>query len=327
MGMYKRIINQQSFLKIVTVVILTQNINYLFCQTYFINSSPDATLGNRALVHTNELKIGTSTLSSERTKNLLKFGDGNNVQIGEWEGNDKLSFKATSFNFSNGNVGIGSVNTASRLHIESPNGTMGLYINHVANIDYTWGMKINVNRDLTKSFIISNSISGNDVLYAMGNGQLYSQGYNNINGGGYYASNLGAYNYGFKAISINENAKAFSLTDPNNQEVFIVWGNGILNSKKIYAESFEVRPDAMTINWYDFVFYDNYNLMKLTELSEYIKINKHLPDIPTEAQIKSQGFELAEMNGLLLKKIEELTLYIIQQQIEIDEIKTQLQED
>jgi hypothetical protein len=58
----------------------------------------------------------------------------------------------------------------------------------------------------------------------------------------------------------------------------------------------------------------------------YIQKNGHLNDIPAEAQIKKEGFNLAEMDALLLKKIEELTRYILEQQKEIDSLKAKISE-
>lgn len=66
--------------------------------------------------------------------------------------------------------------------------------------------------------------------------------------------------------------------------------------------------------WHDEVFDADYQLMPLRELSDYIMINKHLPDLPTEAEVLEKGYNVAEMEGLLLKKIEELTLYSIELQ-------------
>jgi len=64
--------------------------------------------------------------------------------------------------------------------------------------------------------------------------------------------------------------------------------------------------------WPDYVFEEHYELMPLSELEAYITQNKHLPDIPTANEIKQNGLSLAEINAKLVKKIEELTLYIIE---------------
>jgi hypothetical protein len=66
--------------------------------------------------------------------------------------------------------------------------------------------------------------------------------------------------------------------------------------------------------WADFVFESNYKLMSLKELNTYIKANKHLPEIPTTAEVEENGISVGEMNAKLLQKIEELTLHTIQQQ-------------
>jgi hypothetical protein len=71
----------------------------------------------------------------------------------------------------------------------------------------------------------------------------------------------------------------------------------------------------------DFVFQDKYPLMPLPELEKYIKTEKHLPEIATAKEMETDGVELGKLNTKLLQKTEEITLYIIQQQKEIDELK------
>ena len=90
---------------------------------------------------------------------------------------------------------------------------------------------------------------------------------------------------------------------------------------KILSEENIVVLDANTSSYPDYVFEDNYSLMNLSELDKYIEKNNHLPEIPTADQVKKDGLKLAEMNIKLLKKIEELTLYTIKQQKEIDRQK------
>ena len=84
-----------------------------------------------------------------------------------------------------------------------------------------------------------------------------------------------------------------------------------------------MRVAVKTSNdWQDAVFNSNYNLRSLEEVSSYIKENKHLPDIPSADEVVKNGIDLGEKNALLLKKIEELTLYMLQQQKEIDMLKS-----
>lgn len=80
----------------------------------------------------------------------------------------------------------------------------------------------------------------------------------------------------------------------------------------------------------DFVFENNYELMSLSEVESFIIKNKHLPDVPSAKEFKEKGQNLAEVDNMLLRKIEELTLYTIeqnkrleQQNQEIIKLKTQ----
>jgi hypothetical protein len=65
-------------------------------------------------------------------------------------------------------------------------------------------------------------------------------------------------------------------------------------------------------NWPDYVFKNEYRLLSLTDVKAYIDQNHHLPEIPSAQQIEKDGVNVGEMNKLLLKKIEELTLYLIE---------------
>lgn len=81
----------------------------------------------------------------------------------------------------------------------------------------------------------------------------------------------------------------------------------------------EIRVDNGA--WADFVFDDQYKLKSLYDLEKYIKANSHLPEIPSNAEVKQNGVVLGEMNKLLLQKIEELTLHMINQQKQIDALQ------
>jgi hypothetical protein len=74
----------------------------------------------------------------------------------------------------------------------------------------------------------------------------------------------------------------------------------------------EVRVDIGPAAWPDYVFKQTYQLRSLTSVKAYIDKNHHLPDMPSEAEVAKEGVNLGEMNKLLLKKVEELTLYLIE---------------
>ncbi len=75
--------------------------------------------------------------------------------------------------------------------------------------------------------------------------------------------------------------------------------------------------------WADYVFDKGYKLQNLSEVEEYIQKNKHLPNVPSAAEVAKEGVDLVGMDVKLLEKIEELTLHAIKQQKDIDELKKQ----
>jgi hypothetical protein len=81
---------------------------------------------------------------------------------------------------------------------------------------------------------------------------------------------------------------------------------------KIHTQ--EVKVDLLGACVPDYVFASDYKLKTLQEVEDYIKENSHLPEIPSAQEIEKNGLMLAEMNMGLLKKVEELTLYMIQQE-------------
>ena len=79
--------------------------------------------------------------------------------------------------------------------------------------------------------------------------------------------------------------------------------------------------------WSDFVFFEDYQLPTLIEVENHIKEKGHLKDIPSAEKVKQDGFFLGEMDAKLLQKIEELTLYTIQQQKELNEQQKELEQE
>ena len=88
-----------------------------------------------------------------------------------------------------------------------------------------------------------------------------------------------------------------------------------------------VAPDYVFENYYEGKSNLNptYRLLTLSDIEIYIKENHHLPKVPSAKEIEENGLSLKEMNLLLLEKIEELTLFTIQQQKEIDLLKFQVE--
>lgn len=87
----------------------------------------------------------------------------------------------------------------------------------------------------------------------------------------------------------------------------------------ILAKEIRVNEDASW--WPDFVFDKEYALLSLAEVKQFVSENKHLPDVPSITDVEGKDVSLGEMNRILLQKIEELTLYVIDLQEQIDALK------
>jgi hypothetical protein len=74
----------------------------------------------------------------------------------------------------------------------------------------------------------------------------------------------------------------------------------------------------------DYVFHPSYKLMPLTQVEQYVKTNSHLPEIPSAAEVSKNGMSIGEMQNKLLQKVEELTLYVIEQQKQIEAQQTEI---
>lgn len=124
----------------------------------------------------------------------------------------------------------------------------------------------------------------------------------------------------------NDGSTKIKINDLVNHNTFVVFNNGKIGmgtqnfdyeNYNLYVKNGikteKIKVEIATNNgWADYVFNDSYNLMPLTELEKFIKQNKHLPEVPGECEAIENGIELKEMNILLLKKVEELTLHIIE---------------
>ncbi|MBO0934105.1 hypothetical protein [Fibrella aquatilis] len=101
-------------------------------------------------------------------------------------------------------------------------------------------------------------------------------------------------------------------TNPGGYKLAV---EGIVGAREV-----EVKTGA----WADFVFANNYELPSLQSVEAHIVANKHLPGIPSEMEVKRDGYALGAMDAKLLQKIEELTLYVIEQQKRIEKLEQQL---
>jgi hypothetical protein len=87
--------------------------------------------------------------------------------------------------------------------------------------------------------------------------------------------------------------------------------NGTIQAKEVRVET----------GWADYVFDKNYKLRSLKEVQDYIIDKKHLPDVPSAKEIQQNGLAVADMQTKMMQKIEELTLYIISQNQQIEQLQ------
>ncbi|MNK17323.1 hypothetical protein D3C87_355100 [compost metagenome] len=180
---------------------------------------------------------------------------------------------------------------------------------------------------------IENSDGWDRVLQVQGIGHAKATvATNNIQSGiwvheqGFYGAPSGGMvgtrsNHPFSIIT-NQTAKVTILPNgnmgigtSNPQAKLSVDGN-------ILAKEIKIKTDVSVP---DYVFEPDYDLKSLAEIESYIKANKHLPEVPSAKEIQADGMDVAAMNLLLLKKVEEMTLHLIEKDKIINRIMERLE--
>ena len=161
--------------------------------------------------------------------------------------------------------------------------------------------------------------AGSGILYTNPTTTRISIGINfasNLGGDLHFRSlkstlNMNLYNH--LMILTYDGCLGINTLDPGNYKLAV---NGDVRAKSVRVET----------NWSDFVFDADYKLLSLSEVERFISLNKHLPEIPSAKEVEENGVSLGDMQAKLLQKIEELTLYAIEQQKCIEELQKRLSE-
>lgn len=228
-----------------------------------------------------------------------------------------------------GGTVVGGVWTSATEHLylaDWNTGTKGLLINMtsgnigIGTTNLSTNTKLEVVGPATGSGPTIRAGGGGDVVLNSG-GSVFFDGNYNYGAGNYIrpvAANTQAFfTSGAERMRIASNGNVGIGTtlaaNPNNYKLAV---NGLIGAK-------EVKVENTSTTWPDYVFSSDYKLKPLLELEQYINENKHLPEVPSASDIAVNGQALGEMNVLLLKKVEELTLYIIELKKVVDSLKAE----
>ncbi len=239
-------------------------------------------------VNNGNAKIGGTVWNSAADDRILKFGDVNYVTIGEVGGDDKMEIKANDITLKavSGNVLI-------------PTGNIGIGINNpIAPISFAnvFGNRI--------SLWTNTPTTQYGIGIQSGTFQFYTPG-----------SDKMAFGYG-SSSNFTETMSFFpgsgqlgiGTLNPGAYKLAV---NGNIRSKEVVVET----------GWADFVFANDYQLRSLKDVEQFIKINNHLPDVPSAKEIQTNGLKVGEVQTKMMQKIEELTLYVIELKKEIELLK------
>lgn len=189
------------------------------------------------------------------------------------------------------NVGIGTDSPIGTLHLHSATSSVltmtygGTGTAAIRSNNNVWVMGISGNSSIEEVSVGSQSGEGQRTLVLAAGGAARLKILANGNIG------IGT-NSPTQRLDINGNIKANSM-----------YVNGTVYTNEVKVEA---------TKWPDFVFDKDYKLRTLQEVENHINEHKHLPDIPSEKEVKENGLSLGEMQAKLLQKIEELTLYTIE---------------
>lgn len=256
-----------------------------------------------------------------------------------------------------GNVGIGTINPSSKLTIEgdfksvsNKSGWAGWFENKGAGTTNS-GLVVTAGEDSGDHILLLRKQNGTETLTVRGNGYVgigttTPSEKLEVNGKGKFSSS-GTHSIdidGYEGIKTSGNAHWLHLNRYKDHvavgynstaSVFLVNGGGNVGIGTTDTKGFKLGVNgkiattevkvATYANWSDFVFYNDYKLPTLKEVETHIKEKGHLKDIPSAAEVKKDGFFLGEMDAKLLQKIEELTLYTIQQEKKIKEQEMKMQ--
>lgn len=141
-----------------------------------------------------------------------------------------------------------------------------------------------------------------------------------INNNGYVGIGLDVASY---KLDVNGDFRTSGIAIIGSTTMPTPSGYNLYVKQGILTEKLKIA-NVNSTEWSDYVFDKDYKLMELNEVSMYVKHHKHLPNVPSAKEVSENGIDVVKMEATLLRKIEELTLYLIELQNENVEIKREL---
>lgn len=229
-----------------------------------------------------------------------------------------VAFAQTNIFPATGNVGIGTLTPGFNLHVNTPTATAAFVAQSSvapADADRAVGFfrMINAGKTPNETYNIAfrkvgsvyQCLQSASVAGATVNISLFDYTAKSMTFGGNGLTEVLFKNSG--AVGIGTTAAI-----PSGIKLAV---NGKVNCKEV---------EVTMSGWSDFVFNSDYKLRSLYEVENFIALNKHLPDVPSEKEVLENGVNLGDMNSTLLQKVEELTLYMIQLQKDNDALKVRI---
>lgn len=204
-----------------------------------------------------------------------------------------------------GNVGIGTTSPSAKLEISHDENIRTVKINPQNQLDVTGNSSLTI-KEFVPSIEFSDSSNSSSAAVVFANNSSFFIGKKS----GVRMTNSELFN-----VNLNSGKVGIGTLTTGSHKLAV---EGSIGAREIKVEA---AP-----NWSDFVFYDNYKLPTLIEVENYIKENGHLKDIPSAKEVEENGFYLGEMDSKLLQKIEELTLYTIDQEKKINAQRKEINE-
>lgn len=286
------------------------NLNNIYYQSssclnpgYYVYKSGIVSYGMK-LQYT-EGKFGTMIFGPNQANRFIGFGKAGNALT------DDQMIESMRIDLNNGNVGIGTTSPRAALEVfgnnKSPkialrfSGASQSAVNYIQSDTEGHYMEFGTYGTGNTSKYFGLNIAGSTSLFM----SPKTTGYAFFGTATESPIIIGTSNIERMRIKANGNI-GIGTTNPQ----YTLDVNGTIRANEVLVN---------IVNPADYVFHPSYKLMPLPEVEQYVKANSHLPEIPSASEVQKNGLSMGEMQNKLLQKVEELTLYVIEQQKTINQ--------